>query len=79
MTCAYAWEPEKKDPPIENIAHPFVECCTIIRYTGVRRPRFRVAGVDCDPTHYTKTRSGIQLASTCSALPIRKGGALLQR
>jgi len=69
----------KPDSPIKNIAYPLVECCIIARCTGVGKVRSRMAGVDCDPTHYTTTRLGILSGSTCSAQSIRKGIALLRR
>jgi len=65
--------------PYSPVAYPFVECCTVTRCTGVEKPRSRVAGVDCDPTHYTTTRFGILPASTYSALTIWKGRVLRQK
>ena len=68
----------KRDSPGENIAHPFVECCTVIHYTKVGKAWFHVAAVGYDRTHYTKTRFGMRPASTCSVLSLQTGRALLQ-
>ena len=60
----------KPNSRINKIAYLVVEWCTITRYTGVDKVRFRVAGVDWDPTHYTTTRFEILSGGTCSAQSI---------
>jgi hypothetical protein len=60
--------------PNWNITYLLVKRRVVACYTGVGES---VAGVGCDPTHYTDTRSDILSASTCSALSPQEGRALL--
>jgi len=67
----------KPDSLIDRIAYLFVECRTITRCTRVGKTGSHMIGRDYDPTHHTATRTDIPSGSTCSILPVQKGGVLL--
>ena len=70
---------DKPNSLVENIAYSSVERCIITRCTGVGEAWSRIAEVNCDPTHYTETRSDMRPASTCSTPSLQRGQVLLRR